>query len=301
MLAQLRAQQPALAEAAVNDPPRFAQMLRDMARQQYEDQAERDRQYRALEDDPFDVEAQRRIEEIIRQEAVLDNLNNAMEYHPESFGRVTMLYVDVEVNGHKVKAFVDSGAQATIMSPDCAERCNLTRLIDKRFAGIAHGVGTANILGRVHSAQVKVGSMFILCSFTIMEGRTGPEMLLGLDMLRRHQANIDLGANKLRIGNEAVRFLDEHEIPAEAKDVEAKAKMSAVPSNPSQLDRQAPLTSQPASTGPMASSQPSVRGAASTEKVQQLISMGFDHAECVHALEATRDDVELAAGILLGN
>lgn len=72
---------------------------------------------------PFDVEAQREIEEYIRLQNVEANMESALESNPEAFASVVMLYVDCEVNGTPVKAFVDSGAQITTMSVKCAERC----------------------------------------------------------------------------------------------------------------------------------------------------------------------------------
>ena len=231
-----------------------------------------------------------------------------------------MLYIDVEVNNNKVKAFVDSGAQATIMSPDCAEKCGIMRLIDKRYAGVARGVGTAKILGRVHSAQIKIGNMFLACSFTVMEGKD-VDLLLGLDMLKRHQASIDLRKGKLVIGEVEVPFLGEADIPqqqevlANEPTVEGPSGMktgaisgavssNAGPSEGNFQDKgQVVGGSVETSTAPSSAGQPSTATPDSRfpqNDIAQLMAMGFSREEAVHGLELADGNVELAAGILLG-
>ncbi|KAG0057399.1 DNA damage-inducible protein 1 [Gryganskiella cystojenkinii] len=334
-LRQLQETQPELADAAVNNPNRFHELVRELEVQRRSAEMTRMQQIEQLNSDPFDMEAQAKIEEAIRLENVAANMEAAMEHNPESFGRVTMLYIDAEVNGHPVKAFVDSGAQATIMSPECAEACGIMRLVDKRFAGIARGVGVAKILGRVHSAQIRVGKeLFLACSFTIMEGK-GVDLLFGLDMLKRHQASIDLRKDALIINGHEIRFLSEHELPNSAKDnpeltPEELASIGGTPntdkdkemttsssssSNPAStaaaasssspaLPPAAPrptIVAAPAPVAPAAQSTPAVAPAAAAypeADIQNLMGLGASRQEVIAALDAAGGNIDFAASFL---
>ncbi|KAK1291464.1 hypothetical protein QJS10_CPB17g00336 [Acorus calamus] len=155
--------------------------------------------------DPFDVESQKKIEAAIRQKGIDENWENALEHNPEAFARVVMLYVDMEVNGVPIKAFVDSGAQSTIISKSCAERCGLLRLLDQRYKGIAIGVGQSEILGRIHVAPLKctidlkdnvlrVGGGEVSVPF--LQGTTGADHTQGVDFEAKITKLVELGFDR---------------------------------------------------------------------------------------------------------
>lgn len=188
-----------------------------------------------------------------------------------------MLYICCEVNGQPVKAFVDSGAQMTIMSEACARRCNIERLIDRRWAGVAKGVGTQKIVGRVHLGQIKIGSAFLPSSFTILVDQE-MDLLLGLDMLRRHQCVIDLAQNRLVFSSSGVEtpFLPESELPT-------YARLSNQPDFPASPGGATAVPEDPLME----------------EKVQKITSNGFSREAAIAELRAAGGDLDKALATLL--
>ncbi len=185
-LSSLLQRNPPLHEAIMNDDPQLFREAYQLHLQRVRE-VERDR-IRMINADPFDLDTQARIAQDIQQKNIEENMTAAIEYTPESFSRVVMLYVRIKVNGVEVKALVDSGARATIMSERCAERCNVMRLVDRRFAGVAFGVGRQTIIGKVHLGQIQLGEVFLTSSFQVLKDQS-EDMLLGLDMLRSHQVS----------------------------------------------------------------------------------------------------------------
>lgn len=101
----MRHNNPSMAAALEKSQEEFTRYINEQQRLKMEEQ---ERLKRVLAN-PFDEDAQRLIAEEIRKQNVEKNMEAAMEYHPESFGQVSMLYINCKVNGHPVKAFIDSG------------------------------------------------------------------------------------------------------------------------------------------------------------------------------------------------
>jgi DNA damage-inducible protein 1 len=181
------------------------------------------------------------------------------------------------------------------------------RLIDKRYAGIAKGVGTSKIVGRVHAVDMKIGSSFIPVSITVLENND-MEFLFGLDNLRRHQVTpiqfrvefhcsdsvpryqcvLDLKDNVLRIGEDAVPFLAEGDIPLHLRESESGED---------------PMDTDAGASGAKATGATAAGGAAQEfpqASIDSLIGMGFTREQAVMALRGANGNAELAASLLFG-
>ncbi|CDR93886.1 hypothetical protein, conserved [Babesia bigemina] len=160
---------------------------------------------------PLTPESQQVIHEEISRNRIDENLAHAHRYLPESFARVFMLFVSTQINQVTVKALVDTGAQETVMSLECAQRCNLLSLVDRRYHGVAVGVSQSRIVGKIHLANLKIGETHIPFSCVLIES-LHMDFILGLDLLRRHQCTINLASNSMQICGVTVPFLPEYEI-----------------------------------------------------------------------------------------
>jgi len=111
-----------------------------------------------------------------------------------------------------ISAFLDTGAQVTVMTYNAAKRAGIAHLIDTRYSGHACGVAgvSCRVLGRIPANSVSfildkdsvvdVSPAITVLEDRIMEGDT-VDMLLGLDVLEDWQAMVCLRDRTLTVRN----------------------------------------------------------------------------------------------------
>ena len=286
------------------------QALMNVLIEQKNHKIEKIQQEVALEADPLNPSAQLEIENRIKQKMIDENLKYAQEYTPEVFGNVEMLYIDCKVNKIPVQAFVDSGAQNTIMSKKCAERLGIMRLVDQRFQGQALGVGVDVIIGRIHAINLEIGGKFFDCCFHVLENAK-IDMLFGLDMLKRHQCCIDLHKNALFLnaGEISIPFLDEASIKKEKSEemkideTSLEEKNTKIEEKNTKIEEKKTKIEEKKTKIDEKKTETAKVQASSIEtiyqgKLQKITSLGFTLKEAEEALKIFKGNEELAAAFL---
>lgn len=97
-----------------------------------------------------------------------------------------MLYVKMKINNVDVQAFIDTGAQSTIISLESARQWGIMKYVDTRFQGRAVGVGSCTIVGRIHALDIYIGEHKVTCSIQVLDAGN-MKFLFGLDSMKKHR------------------------------------------------------------------------------------------------------------------
>jgi DNA damage-inducible protein 1 len=139
------------------------------------------------------------------------------------------------------------------------------------------------------------------------------DLLFGLDMLKAHQACIDLERNVLRIQGREVGFLPEHELPAQARQLEVPEATTSTPSTSGNRSegasgsRSGGTSSFPGSGRPLGSvpggtsappSNPAPPNAHPEEAVATLMGLGASREQAIQLLSAAGGNIDVAASLL---
>lgn len=173
------------------------------------------------------------------------------------------------------------------------------------------------MLFHCHGGNALRGAHICVTSLIILHQGRDVDLLFGLDMLKAHQACIDLEKNVLRIRDREVKFLAEHELPEKARFFE--------PPNPEDVASAAGSHATLPSGSAAPSSQPSFPGSGHTignaprpgqgrgapaagaqatqpryseQDINTLMSLGVSREVAISTLAAAGGNVEVAASLL---
>ena len=111
------------------------------------------------------------------------------------------LFFPVQLDGHKINAFVDTGAQSTVLSTSAASALGLTPvLLARDRAAVLRGAGPEQLSGHVHRfARLEIGGEVIRNpEIIIADLKLGDaDLVLGIDIVRQRRIWLSYGAQKI--------------------------------------------------------------------------------------------------------
>lgn len=161
----------------------------------------------------LNADYQRSLEERITAERLHQLEQDTYEHYPELFVPTEMLFISGRIGNIDTEIFVDTGAQTTIITKELAERTNVLKNVDRRYAITVSGVGTQKALGRIWQLPLALNGKFFVLTCTVLEN-FGYDILLGLDMMKRYRCTIDFSTFSISFGGEGFRipFLTDHQL-----------------------------------------------------------------------------------------
>jgi len=112
-----------------------------------------------------------------------------------------MAIVPCTIGNISIEMLVDTGAQTSVLSMPIVRQLGLINRLDRRYMGVAAGVGQARISGKISNVicAFGVGHVEFPMDFIVLDIKDSL-VILGLDQMRKYKCLVDIEREKLIFG-----------------------------------------------------------------------------------------------------
>ena len=119
----------------------------------------------------------------------------------------TAMFIRSDINGHRIKTLVDTGASFTMMSLSCAELCGLKDLIDTSLATKkCSPFGWSMTEGYIRNCPINVAGINLNIGIHV-DKELQFELLMGVNFLQSNSCVLDFSQNEMRIGSSKTELM----------------------------------------------------------------------------------------------
>jgi hypothetical protein len=137
-----------------------------------------------------------------------DNLYEvAINERPEQFVPPFMPYIKCSINGMDLIALIDTGSMITCLNLETAINCDIITNMDDRVKIPVSGVGNKISIGKNYGVDIIINEKTIVMPITVIDiSLSDCNLIIGLDLLRSFQGNIDFEKNVLKLKSQYETF-----------------------------------------------------------------------------------------------
>lgn len=112
-----------------------------------------------------------------------------------------MAIVPCTIGNICIEMLIDTGAQTSVLSMPIVRKLGLTNRLDRRYMGVAAGVGQARISGKINNVVCAfgVGHVEFPMDFIVLDIKDDL-IIIGLDQMRKYKCLVDMESEKLIFG-----------------------------------------------------------------------------------------------------
>ena len=120
------------------------------------------------------------------------------------------IYINAHIDDKLIPCLIDTGATTNVIFDDIVKNFGLESYVDTQEEGVARGVGSCKIVGKIPYIEMKIGDISVGLNFSVLQrsnNTANDYILLGLPFILFYKLKLDFEKKKIYMMNHEIDMI----------------------------------------------------------------------------------------------